>query len=183
MVTASANAIDRKDFEFLTEANSRQWLDAVLMQGQRCVTAVNALRGAGCIEQSRHASNMMRIEEHFFVIALGKAMEWLAELAKQRDEFRPAIEAYLAQMPHARDVRNMREHDIAYFKGTGNRQPYFVHEHTDSDGQVLALADGSSTAVFGEQYLIGGRLDLNIVVRISQELRRALGHQNVFASA
>ena len=183
MVTVSSNAIDKKDFEFLTQANSRQWLDAVVMQGERCVTAVSALRSSGCIEQLRHASNMMRVEEHFFIIALGKAMEWLAELAIQRDEFRPAIEGYLAEMPHARDVRNMREHDIAYFKGEGNRQSRFVHQHTDSDGQVLASADGSSTVVFGEQYLIGGRLDLNAVVRISQELCLALGHKDVFASA
>jgi hypothetical protein len=183
MVTTPGNAIDGKDFVFLTEANSRQWLDAVLMQGERCVTAVNLLRSADGIEQFRHASNMMRIEEHFFVIALGKAMEWLAELAKQSDEFRPEIEGYLAQMPHARDVRNMREHDIAYFKGEGNRHSRFVHQHTDSDGHVLAISDATSTAVFGEQYLIGGRLDLNIVVSISQKLRLTLGDINFFAAA
>lgn len=182
-MSSAPTAIDRKDFEFLVEANSRQWLDAVLMQGERCVAAVNTLRGADRSEQLRHASNLMRIEEHFFVIALGKVMEWVAELATQRVEFRPAIARYLEQMPHARDVRNMREHDIEYFKGKGQRQRRFVHQHTDSDGQVLAQADGSSTVVFGDQYLIGGRLDLNAVVRISQELRLALGHQNVFSLA
>jgi len=165
------------DVDFLAEANSKQWLEAVLMQGERCVFALNTLRSRLDPTELRHASNTMRVEEHFFVIALGKAMDWLSELARLQTASQPVIEHYLSQLPHARDVRNMREHDIEYFKGNGRRQPHFVHEHTDAAGQVLAQADGSSTVVFGDQYLIGGRLDLTTVLRISKNLSLALSSQ------
>ena len=171
---ASLMAIPPTDFTFLAEANSKQWLDAVLMQGERCVVALNALRIRCDSEELRRASNTMRVEEHFFVIALGKAMDWLSEFAQLQTAYRPAIERYLSQLPHARDVRNMREHDIEYFKGEGRRQPNFVHKHTDENGQVLAQSDGSSTVVFGDKYLIGGRLDLNGVLRISKDLSLSL---------
>jgi len=112
----------------------------------------------------------MRVEEHFFVIALGKAMDWLSELKQLKPATAPRIDAFLQSLPHAVDVRNMREHDIEYFKGKGRNQERFMHSHTDSTGQVLGEADASSTAVYGDEYMIGGRLNVRRTIELCEAL-------------
>jgi hypothetical protein len=154
-------------------ANARHWLLAVIEQGQKCKDIQEQLRGSMVppptdpaqrrewmdrrrseLDQRQAAMERRIPAEHFFVIAVGKSEIWLNELADLEPGVKGTFDDYLRRLPHARDVRNMREHDEEYFKGKGRAQERFVHE---SDGGTV---DGSATLIAGGKYLLGGRLDL-----------------------
>jgi hypothetical protein len=156
------------------EGNARRWLRAVQVQGERCITAAEAHRAAvrGMAESQTpmiDARGMLLCEEHLFLIALGKALDWLKELVKVAPVHRPALERLKQGTPHARDLRNMREHGIQYFRGDGREQPSFIHELPGPGSTVLARVDASSTLVLGAEYLLGGRLDLHRTVALANE--------------
>lgn len=163
-------AINNEEMLFLAQDNSKSWLDAVCMQAERCNAALDMARIETDFAGIDQASRLLRIEQHFFVIALKKAIDWLKELRRLAPVLKPAINRYIADLPHASDVRNMREHDILYVKGKGNHQNKFIYHYTDDQGQVIASSDATGTVVIGDQYLLGARLDVNVAARLSKQL-------------
>ena len=98
--------------------------------------------------------------EHFFVIAVAKSLEWAGELEEFDTDKFPIYRTYKENLPDARLVRNMREHDVAYLKGEGQKQKEFVTEIDINNGSTTASVDGISTIICNEGYLIAGRLNV-----------------------
>jgi hypothetical protein len=152
--------MNEHDHKFMARASCRQWLLAVETQKRRCLghlaehAAVDdvplRLRG----QRHLDIADASRVDEHFFVVALGNADKWLGRLATLEADKQPFHDRLLSDVPHLRDVRNMREHADEYFEGDGRAQDRFIF-HTDE-----LTADATGTIVMGDKYLLGGRLDL-----------------------
>ncbi|RUO24448.1 hypothetical protein CWE09_11345 [Aliidiomarina minuta] len=137
----------------------QKWLKAVVSIG-------NTLIEMSGTQADIHLSSTY---EHFFVIAVGKSLEWGEELNGMDGQKYREFCHYRDRLPEARLVRNMREHDVAYLKGDGRRQSEFVKELDVNGGSMSASVDGTSTIVCDEGYLIGGRLNVKEAVRSASE--------------
>jgi len=115
----------------------------------------------GNLEAFHDAMDIERVEQYFFVIAVNKAREWLNEASNLVPEIRAAATTFEAKTPFAKEVRNMREHEIDYFKSKGHAQENFVRSVGPS-GAIAA--DASSSIVDEGAYLIGGRLNVQVAM-------------------
>lgn len=137
----------------------QKWLKAVVSIGNALIE----------MSESQTDIQLSSTYEHFFVIAVGKSLEWGEELSGIDDEKYHEFCHYRNRLPEARLVRNMREHDVAYLKGEGRRQSEFVKELDVNGGNMSAAVDGTSTIICDEGYLIGGRLNVQEAVRYASE--------------
>ena len=153
--------------------SAKIWLSGIIHQGKRLLEnqqrMQNAMQGITTETLMKHQdyllfNNLRIVEEHFFVISVSKAVDWLKEVKKFRIELLTEIETFFHSLPEVKDLRNMREHDIDYFKGKGKAQNRFVKVLTNMT--VDALASFSST----DGYLVGGRLNVQQAIRAAQRL-------------
>jgi len=118
---------------------------------------------------------LQRTHETFFVIAINKLIKWLnviddAEASRIVNEFE-------AKFPLYKNIRHMREHDVEYYLGEGNKQKEFIVKV--HNGNVVV--DGSSTIASESEYLIGGMLDVNKVIKyVSENIDAINGLENKF---
>lgn len=155
-----------RDRKFTAVEQSRQWLLAVLdtaemlrrLHGQMSTLERELMNSDG--EAFRINARRKRAAEHFFLIALAKSMDWARLLRETTPEFKDEVEAYRASYDEVRSLRNMREHDLDYFQGKGNRQEEFIVEKQNSAEGYNYQCDASSTVVNSDGYLIGGRLNV-----------------------
>jgi hypothetical protein len=155
----------------------RHWLWAVVVLGERLVGAANAQMDLWSdasrspsdadpmLQDLRTARDHMRMQEYFFVTATHKAREWFKEAAHFVPELAPKCAAFSGATHHASDIRDMREHEIEYFRGSGNRQHRFMHR--DALGHVAA--DATASIINRNEYLIGNRLCVQLVIRAARE--------------
>jgi hypothetical protein len=104
------------------------------------------------------------VEEHFFVTSLSKAIDWLKEVRKFRKDLLPDIDKFVQGFPEAKDLRNMREHDVDYFKGDGKAQDRFVKKLSD------ATVDGSASFSDKKGYFVGGRVNVQQAIKAAKIL-------------
>jgi hypothetical protein len=167
------------------ETLARQWVNSVARQGRHLID-MRAMEERPLDRQSRQdADGWMRAQEHFFVIALGKALDWLKEVEAVDPTLRPLIAEFRSRVPEGRDVRNMREHDNAYLHGKGKRQDAF-HKRVEgyAEMNMMISADATATVIVGEHYLIGGRLDVREAIAAADQLVQFIAvHPESTASA
>ena len=153
--------------------SSKIWLRGIVHQGrrllenqQRMQSAMQAITGENLIwRQDFPVYNDLRIvEEHLFAVSVSKAIDWLKEVRKFRKDLVVDIDSFLQELPEAKDLRNMREHDIDYFKGKGKAQDRFVKNMPD------ATIDGSASYSDNNGYFIGGRLNVQHAIDAAQKL-------------
>jgi hypothetical protein len=163
--------ITEQEWYFLN--SSKIWLLGIMNQGQRLLSNQQHMRDemqAITLEtltqhQNYLVLNDLRIvEEHFFVIAVSKAIDWLKEVKNFRLELSSEIDLFLQSLPEVKDLRNMQEHDVDYFKGKGNAQKRFVKTLADM------TVDASASISNDDGYLIGGRLNVQQAMRAAQKL-------------
>ena len=130
-----------------------QWTQAAVDQSIRLSAASNALATPEAMrsERSRRlARHKFLTERHYFVVSAFKLIEfkeWAVSLG-----LCPAIDfSEIEGFPreHIKDLRDMGEHVIGYFKGDGHRPKSWVFETPE------LRSDASGTI----GTLIGGRLD------------------------
>jgi len=110
------------------------------------------------------AMEVERFEQYFFVIAVNKAREWLSESSKVLPEVKPIAKKYNDILPDVKDLRDMREHEIQYFKKKGWKQDEFVRQRGST------AADATGTFIDEGNYVIGNRLIVQQAVKIAEEL-------------
>jgi len=161
------------DQEWYLLNSAKIWLRGVVHQGQRLLdnqqqmgSAIQAITLETLMKRQDYLvlNDLRIVEEHFFVISVSKAMDWLKEVKKFRLELSSEIDIFFHSLPEVKDLRNMREHDVDYFEGKGNAQIRFVK--TLADMTVDASASISKT----DGYLIGGRLNVQEAMRAAQKL-------------
>jgi len=145
--------------------NAHQWAKGILIEGNLLIAilkethathnnmgkGINFLKTKTILDELRTKSF---INEHFFVISINKFISWLKRVDDPNST--QIITEFEGLFPFHKDIRNMREHDVEYFDGSGNKQNRFVVK----DKTHSFVCDGSSTIIIGESYLIGGRIDV-----------------------
>ena len=130
-----------------------QWTQAVVTQSARVSAARDRQSSLGMTStppQRRQATHAFHSECHFFAIAAHKLVEyreWVLTFGSCSSVDFSEVAQFSAQ--DIRDLRNMREHVLDYFKGAGNAHDRWTIETPEY------RADASS--VVGT--MIGGRLD------------------------
>ncbi|MCU6798265.1 hypothetical protein OB236_39670 [Paenibacillus sp. WQ 127069] len=163
--------------------NARRWCKAVTVESDRIlelnteiISLFQKMRdftsfNSNDRQRMDHTSDMSRLEEYYFVIALNKALEWLIECKLYFNEMQDIINRINIELPYIREARNMREHEIEYYKNKGRKQEDFVRP-LGAEGQ--SIADATSTIVNEEGYFVGGRLSVQKSNAIFNEIYKEL---------
>jgi len=156
--------------QWYASANAKQWAMGILNEGNMLVNISKEFEkffDLSDLLPRRDELDKLRIlqftNETFFVIALNKLIKWLdridnAEATRIVNEFEAKFTLY-------KNVRNMREHDVEYYFGEGDKQKEFIVQ----DRSKRFAADASSTIILDGEYLIGGMLDVNKVIKYVTE--------------
>jgi hypothetical protein len=145
-----------------------QWTAATIDQGERLKEALEqqlkVLRDAKS-DSATLALLKVHTEAHYFAIAANKLLEhrkWAVGfgLCKSVD-FSPLNK--FSEL-HIRDLRNMREHVVDYFKGDGRDKDRWIIETPEFKSDASSLVDS----------LIGGRLDWKLFSAAAKDLLPAL---------
>ena len=154
---------------------ARLWVRSIVFQGDRLLHAHNSLNsspvvGSAGLQKFREQMDRRLMEEQFFLDAVGKALRWVKVAKMRKPSLGQDVDRFLQQLPEAGDVRNMREHDDAYFQGHGNKQAKFVKTAPIGKQQISVTVDASSTIVWDGDYLIGGRLNVQKAIEAARAL-------------
>ena len=164
-------SLTEQEWYFLNSA--KIWLQGVIYQGNRLLENQHKVRNAmqvvtqATLMQHQNILELKElriVEEHFFVTSVSKTIDWLKEVKKFRKDLSSDIDKFLQGFPEAKDLRNMREHDVDYFKGGGRAQDRFVKNLPD------VTIDGSASFSDNNGYLIGGRVNVQQAIKAAQIL-------------
>ena len=143
----------------MTLESSLYWAQAMVFQGKR---VLDAERIEGHITYK-----ITRMEEQFFLNAIGKALRWIGELKSQGVCVQP-IDSFLAVAGVAQLVRNKREHDDEY---SGPQKKTEVMSDASQPGSNLTIKVGQSVTVHRNgTVLLGGTVDVSEVIEAAIEL-------------
>ncbi|WP_099157283.1 hypothetical protein [Virgibacillus ndiopensis] len=151
--------------QFVCLNHTRIWIKSTISEGNsimklhdRNMDYMNNLFKHS-LEYGQDIYDQTFMHRHFFLISAAKARDWLIELADVDMELKEILKTLDDKFPDLRDVRNMNEHDISYYKGKGHKQKNF-HKAVGND----FITDGTSIRVEGNDYLIGDRLNVQHVI-------------------
>lgn len=114
--------------------------------------------------------NVSRInDDHFLKISINNAIVWLEELNKYVEETKNIYEE-LSNIQEIKDLRNMAEHEINYYRGEGHKQDRYLCKETNLTASDTGILDG--------EYLIGGRLSLSYVENKFKQLDMIIYNNN-----
>ena len=169
--------------QWYASANAKQWALGVLNEGNMLIDILKKqleeLDSPDGFRLSREEFDKLRIlqstHETFFVIAINKLTRWLKVI--DDTQANRIVNEFEAKFPLYKNIRHMREHDVEYYFGKGNKQKEFIVE----DRSKGFSSDGSSTIVLGNEYLIGGMLDVGKVIKyVSENIDAINGLENKF---
>jgi hypothetical protein len=137
-----------------------QWTTAVITQADRIANA--KIPAQGSAEERRAAVHAIHSEADFFVTAASRLIayrKWVGALGlctgvdfSELDQF---------DTDNTRDLRNMREHVVDYFQGTGRDQDRWMIETPGYKADASAMVGTK----------IGGRLDWKALTEAAVRLR------------
>lgn len=140
-----------------------QWTAATVEQGERIARANQAMHAAFNLEDAsqrlRLCAAQLRTEHHYFAICANKVLEhrsWLERLNICGDLDLSEFDAFPVR--DVRDLRNMREHVVDYFKGLGR----------DTERWRIDTPEFSADASSCAGTVIGGRLDWSAFSRAAE---------------
>jgi hypothetical protein len=136
---------------FMATEGMVQWLNCVLLQAARIAAATQGQKAAMFDPSRRRAAVLaFHSECHFFAIAAYKVIEhrkWAADLGLFSEVDFTGLDGFSEQ--DIRDLRNMREHQVDYFRGLGVAKDRWVAETPEYRADASTYSLGK----------IGGRLD------------------------
>lgn len=181
----------QKEFDEGTSlSNSIYWLKAIIEQGARIF---NAAAEPVVHMNSDNDNSRSRMEEQFFLTACEKAQRWIKPMKLTTKE---AIK-FSALRPDINLVRNEREHDDERYglgnqyevvdvseharrgfvlkrpsSGRKNPNPHhkFQMKKADTVGGVTVVGSMSGTTYSGDRILLGGIVDVALVVNAAEAL-------------
>lgn len=143
------------------------WVYGVIVQGERLL-----LRAEDFIEAVKDgdhnkfeiACERLELDEHFFCIAVNEANEWLIEVGKKIPGLKTYSKMFSAVVPLAKELRNMREHEIDYYKGCGKKQ-------LNRKKGELGLENDAQSAMFTKgSFEIGKRINVEKTKEIAEKI-------------
>jgi hypothetical protein len=167
--------------DYLVIATAKNWVAAVVHQGIRVMElqeqSLNYPSDERIFEwarEQRMKPDFTHIEDHFFVTAVSKSVEWLVEAHKTGILDPDITEQFMLAADKGRLVRNIREHFIEYLNGGGRQKSENRVDIGINDNSATATIDASSVIVTNEGRLIGGRLNVEHLMREAEALFPAL---------
>lgn len=151
-----------EDERFMAFSGLLQWAQCVIAQSKRVIEATEQLKDFNKIP-SFHSNPILLLncEHHFFVIAAYKLIEhrdWIKKFDLCKDvDFSP-IDSFSTK--DIKDLRNMREHVVDYFKGDGK----------DKDRWIVETPEYKADASSCVGTVIGGRLDYVGFTKATEQL-------------
>lgn len=103
-----------------------------------------------------------------FISSINQMRDWMKESLNYDAIFESILSEFDALFPNVRDVRNMNEHSIAYFKAQGYKQGDFVLSWENEDGRKH-ISDATGISISRNSYTIGGRLKVQEVLLFLKE--------------
>lgn len=153
--------------------NARRWIKGTIIQGESILSWETKMSAYMCrlFEEPRTKGNQIKdmifFHQQYFISSLNQAREWIRESIKYDSRIKEIYRKINEKFPDIRDVRNMNEHDIDYFKEKGNNQKRFLKSF---DGGIKIVSDATSTIITGDGYFIGGRINLQEVLDYFREI-------------
>lgn len=137
--------------KFMAFEGLLQWAQEVVFQGERVDLAAKQLSSIEHNMSSyREKINRFHCEQHYFVIASNKFLEyreWINKFGLCKSVDFDGLDLFSKR--DIKDLRDMREHVIHYFKGEG----------WNNDRWVVGNSEYSTDASSCTGTMIGGRLD------------------------
>lgn len=171
--------------DWFVMSTARDWVAAVVLQGNR----VLELQGRDCPPEQtadeffawskdrQSKPNFTHVEDHLFITTVHKSVEWLVE-AHNRNLLEPDLTSdFLSAADNSRVVRNIREHYIEYLNGGGKQRGQNVAIIALNGEEGAAHIDASSVIVTDEGRLIGGRINVQLLMAAADALYPALHQQ------
>jgi hypothetical protein len=161
---------------------ARNWVASVVHQGNRVLALQTIdLPTDGGVEaffenarKRQQEPDFTHIEDHLFVTTVHKSVEWLVE-AHKRNLLDPEITAsFITAADKAQVVRNIREHHLEYLNGGGRQKSQNVVTIDINNGSATAAVDASSVIITDEGRLIGGRINVQRLMREAHALHPTL---------
>ncbi|MGY3718744.1 hypothetical protein ACWE42_24880 [Sutcliffiella cohnii] len=157
---------ESNELRYMSLSETKKWMRAVIEESKEILrmndrhlmlmSAYFGSQGSNSSAKSEMESirELLGIKEYYFIIALNKSREWLEELIV----FYPHLKSIKDQLDNKikfiKEVRNMREHEIEYYKGKGWKQQDFLYKSDNS------ITDATSTVINDGAYLVGGRISV-----------------------
>jgi hypothetical protein len=111
--------MSKDDERFMAYCGLIQWTESVILQSRRVVTATEQLMSVNSyVGKSIYA---LHCEQHYFVISANKLLEyrqWVKSFGLFDNVDFNEIDAF--SIVDVQDLRNMREHIVEYFQGSGH---------------------------------------------------------------
>ena len=145
--------------------HARYWVQAVEYQGTRLLAVYDTTAA------SPFNHTVQRMEEQFYLNAIGKAIRWLRKLATYSDV--PEVNTFLNSYGNANFIRDMREHDDEYSLGRGRSKTGEMKELKEPGRTTLNVGQ-EVTVIQNGKVLLGGRLDVAQVKEAAASLARHL---------
>lgn len=149
---------ETKGKDYMVLHTLKNWLVAICMQGERVLENSKQMEKFDQSQSYQLARIMRSPDEHFFLIATNKCLEYVAQAVNRKlVDKKSFIPLWAVTSKVVKKVRDMREHDVEYVvKGVGKKQSDFVQYLSE----YSAAIDASSTIVIDGKYLIGGLVSL-----------------------
>lgn len=137
------------------------WLSALNEQIKRVEKNMNS---------TIYEEQVQRIaDDHFLKISLKKLCEWLTEFDKYVEEFEDILKK-LNSLYDIKLLRDVSEHEVDYYKQKGNKQNKFINK--DYNQSIIR------PLIINEVYYIGGKININDLKSILEELKTILNNNN-----
>lgn len=162
--------------------SARNWVASISHQGNRVLELENQTRLMSSPEFlfSEERPNLLETpdlstaEDHFFITAAHKSVEWLNEALKRGLITEDMISRFMLVSEHVKVVRDIREHHLKYINGGGWQRDKDVAsidvEGIDGECHI----DASSVMVTDKGRIIGGRVNVQEIMHEADKLNHAL---------
>ncbi|MFP3331441.1 MULTISPECIES: hypothetical protein [unclassified Pseudomonas] len=162
--------------------SARNWVASVSHQGKRVLELEQYIRFIDSRENifaewrpnPLDTPDFSNIEDHFFITAAHKSVEWLNEALKRELVPEGLITPFLRASEHVKVVRDIREHHLKYINGGGWQRDKDVAT-VEIDGiDGACQIDASSVMTTDEGRIIGGRVNVQKIMQEADNLYPAL---------
>lgn len=114
------------------------------------------------------------IEAYYLLSSMMQVMRWINRAGRLEPNIRPALRVFRDATRHVEDMRDMREHEDEYLTGGGRRR----HRYRLAEGVGPGFNPSAHCIVVrGDEYWIGGRIELSQTLAALEPLRVELAKE------
>jgi hypothetical protein len=148
---------------------AKHWVYAVVFQGERTIKHLSG----DPWEEFKLWGQVLSAEEHYFVISINHARNWLELLFKSELQVKEFSTDFMKATKDAKEVRDMMEHQDEYIRGGGKFPDKYKRKLSTATGHAIEV-EANSSFLNPEEYWIGGKLDVKAIIESARILDNRL---------